>query len=780
MQKTILAAACAPRALVNGLSFGLAIAAALAMPSAFAQTAAADTKPTAKVEGKLETVTVTAERRAENIKDVPISISTLSGESLDIINSSGQDVRALSGRVPSLNIESSFGRAFPRFYLRGYGNTDFRLNASQPVSLVYDDVVQENPILKGFPMFDLDQIEVLRGPQGTLFGRNSPAGVVKFDSVKPRQGQEAYLNFSAARYTTTALEGAVNVPINKDWAMRFSVQAQHRNDWVRNTISTGLTQDFEGYDDNAARLQFLYEPGKDFSALFNIHARDLKGSSRVFRANIIKAGTNDLVNGFDPSKVSIDGKNESRLTTNGASMRLRWALDGYTLHAITGYESLDTFSRGDVDGGYGAVFAPPSGPGTIPFTVETADGIPKHSQFTQEVRLESTGKGPLKWQGGLYYFSEDYTVESFSYDSLARSAQDGYEKIKQKNDAYAVFSALTYAVSPALELRGGLRYTRDKRTFNVEDYNNSGFVPCVLLRKCNIAQLASQGPISASPSNSKVSWDVSGTYALDRDTKLYARVGNGFRAASVQGAGAFNGQSVAQPETSTSFEAGFKADLNDRKARISFGVFKYQIKDQQLTAVGGAGNSNILINAKKTEGQGFEMDLQAYLTPNLLATIGGAYNDTKIKDPNLLIDACGNGCTVRNRIVRPVNPAIGKFAPTVSIDGNPLPQAPKENLNFTLRYSIPTKDGEWYAYTDWVYRSKVNFFLYDSVEFTGKSLTEGGLRLGYVWGNGNYEVAAYSRNITNQIRVVGGIDFNNLTGFINDPRTYGLQFKAKF
>ncbi|MCY7388500.1 MAG: Plug domain-containing protein, partial [Burkholderiales bacterium] len=173
------------------------------MPSAFAQAALADTKTSGKVEGKIETVTVTAERRSENINDVPNSISTLSGEKLDIINSSGQDVRALSGRVPSLNIESSFGRAFPRFYLRGYGNTDFRLNASQPVSLVYDDVVQENPILKGFPMFDIDQIEVLRGPQGTLFGRNSPAGVVKFDSVKPRQQQEAYLTLSAATYRTS-------------------------------------------------------------------------------------------------------------------------------------------------------------------------------------------------------------------------------------------------------------------------------------------------------------------------------------------------------------------------------------------------------------------------------------------------------------------------------------------------------------------------------------------------------------------------------------------------
>ena len=773
MKKKILAVACRP----TSLAYGLSLAAILAAPSAFAQSTT-DGKSAAKLDGKLETITVTAERREENIKDVPISISTLSGENLDIINSGGQDLRGLSGRVPSLNIESSFGRAFPRFYLRGYGNTDFRLNASQPVSLVYDDVVQENPILKGFPMFDLDQIEVLRGPQGTLFGRNSPAGVVKFDSAKPKQQQEAYLNLSVAKYTTTALEGAVNVPMSKEWAMRFSVQAQHRDDLVTNTAS-GPTKELEGYDDNAARLQFLYEPDKNFSALFNVHARDLKGSARLFRANIIKPKTNDFVDGFDINKISIDGKNESKLKTNGGSVRLRWALNDVTLHSITGYESLDTLNRGDIDGGFSAVFAPPSGPGIIPFASETADGIPKHKQFTQELRLESKSKGPMKWQGGLYYFNEDYTVESFSYDSLARNAQDGYLRVRQKNDATALFSAVTFSVSPALDLRGGIRYTRDKKTFNVEDYNASGFAPCIgptigaipVPPKCTLAQLRGLGPLSSSPSDSKVSWDVSATYAVDRDTKFYARIANGFRASSVQGASAFNNQSVAKPETSTSFEAGVKADLLDRKARVSFGVFKYEIKDQQLTAVGGAANANILLNAKKTEGQGFELDLQAYLTNNLLATIGGSYNDTKIKDPTLAVGVCAS-CAVTNR---------QNAAKTLAfIDGNPLPQAPKQNFNFTLRYSMPTKDGEWYAYTDWVMRSKVNFFLYESIEFTGKSLTEGGARVGYIWGNGNYEAAVYGRNITNQVRIVGGIDFNNLTGFVNEPRIFGVQFKAKF
>ena len=127
---------------------------------------------------------------------------TLSGEKLDVLNSGGNDVRFLSGRVPSLNIESSFGRAFPRFYIRGLGNTDFDLNASQPVSLVYDDVVQENPILKGFPVFDLERVEVLRGPQGTLFGRNTPAGVVKFESVTPVAGARR-LRQARLRHATT-------------------------------------------------------------------------------------------------------------------------------------------------------------------------------------------------------------------------------------------------------------------------------------------------------------------------------------------------------------------------------------------------------------------------------------------------------------------------------------------------------------------------------------------------------------------------------------------------
>ena len=748
--------------------------------AASAQTPAPDT-------GQLQTITVTAERRTENVQQVPNSVSVLSSELLDVLNTSGQDVRMLSGRVPSLNIESSFGRAFPRFYIRGYGNTDFRLNASQPVSLIYDDVVQENPILKGFPAFDLARVEVLRGPQGSLFGRNTPAGVVKFESNRPVKGKlEGYGSLSAGTFSTVNLEGALNVPTSSDSALRVSLMSQTRSDWVENTFDAGPTQNLEGYRDSALRLQWLVEPSKDFSALVNVHARDYGGSARLFRANIIKPGSNDLVSGFDERRISIDGKNESEVQNYGGNLRLRWGfMPGLALHSITGYEQVKTFSRGDIDGGFGASFLPPgaSGPGTIPFASETADGMPKHSQWTQELRLESDTKTAFDWQAGVFLFKEDYRVESFSYDSLAANAQDGYQRIRQKNDASAVFGNLSYAVSPALKLRGGLRYTVDKKKLSVEAYEQSGFAPCIGPGlgipgsgplKCTLAQLAGlepDGNLSASPEDKKVSWDLAGSYALSKDINLYARAATGFRGSSIQSAGAFNGKSVAGAENNTSIEAGIKTDLFDRRARLNFGVFSYSVKDLQLTAVGGAANANILLNAKKATGSGFEMDLQALLTNNLLASLGVGYNDTKIEDGGLEVGGCGGGCTMTD----PIGPNGGRL-----VNGNPLPQAPKTTMNFTLRYSQPTPSGEWYVLTDWVYRSKVNFFLYESKEFTGKALTEGGLRVGYVWGNGKYEAALFGRNITNQIRIVGGIDFNNLTGFINEPRTFGAQFKASF
>ncbi|OYT88038.1 MAG: TonB-dependent receptor [Burkholderiales bacterium PBB6] len=743
----------AQRDIAHPLVRALPLAVALAWVPALSQ--AQEAAPTEA--GKLSTVTVTAERRTENIKDVPISVSSLKGEALDVLNASGEDLRMLAGRVPSLNIESSFGRAFPRFYIRGYGNTDFHLNASQPVSLILDDVVQENPVLKGFPIFDTAAVEVLAGPQGTLFGRNTPAGLVKFESVKPGKTFGGYASVSAGTYGTINLEGAVNLPINTDWQARVSAQAQHRDNWVTNASPAGLQTKFlEGYDDNAVRAQLLYGAGTAFSALFNVHARDLDGSARLFRANILKAGTNDFIDGFDPKVVQFDGKNEQQIRTKGANAHLTWKFDGVTLHSITGLETVRSFSRGDVDGGYGAAFLPTGGgPGLIPFPSETADGMSGHSQWTQELRAESAITGPLSWQAGVYLFREKYTIDSSSYDSLGGGALTGVTHTHQRNNAWAVFGSVNYALRPDLTLRGGLRYTHDAKRLSTDPD----------------ASLNTTNGLSADTSDGKVTGDVAATWKLDKDVNLYARVATGVRGSSIQPASAFGPQSSAGPETSTSYEVGVKADLFERRARMTANLFHYDVKNQQLSAVGGNSNVTTLVSAKKASGEGAEFTLEAYLTPNLLLGLNGSLNFTKIKDPDLTVFGCAQ-CTV-------TDPA-GTTAGTFHIDGNSLPQAPRQVANVNLRYGMPTADGELYVYTDWTYRSKINFFLYDSVEFTGKSLTTGGMRVGYIWGNGKYEVAAYGRNITNQVRATGGIDFNNLTAFINEPRMWGAQFKATF
>jgi iron complex outermembrane receptor protein len=631
---------------------------------------------------------------------------------------------------------------------------------------VVDDIVQESPMLKGFPVFDTEQIEVLRGPQGTLFGRNSPAGVIKFDSVRPVFKTEGYLNVGIGNYRAKNAEGAFNLPFSDTVAARVSLQSQNRGDRVHNPRPTG-TRDFEGYHDNAGRIQLLIQPNKQFSALLNVHARDLDNNATLFRANIIKQGSNDLVDGFDYASYPTDGVNEQKLETKGANVRLRWNLDGITLHSITGYESAEFFSRADVDGGYGAVYAPPMGPGYIPFVVETADLLPNHRQLTQEFRVESNNDGPLQWIGGLFYFNEDIRIDSISYDSLAQNNPRNpfYATQDQSTTSWAAFGSLNYTVSDKLKLRGGLRYTSDSKDFSARRI-----------------EATTAGPHIISNDSNNVSWDLSGTYALDKDTNLFARIATGYRAPSMQGRlfGLADRPSFADAEKVLSYEAGIKQEMFDRRARVSASVFQYRVKDKQLTAGSGVINMNQLINADKVTGQGVELDFQAVLSDSLRMSFGGSYNDTEIKDASLFVQQCGNFANTGGRAGCTVTDPVGPFAGTVRIDGNPLPRAPKWQANFTLSYSVPLANGEFYAYTDWAYRTTYNMFLYEAKEYKARSLFEGGLRAGYKWNDGKYEVAAFARNITDRVQVVGAIDFANLTGILNEPRTLGAQFKVNF
>ena len=733
------------RTLAMASTSAIAITVLATFPSiAFAQSTPSASQPQAG----LETVIVTARKREESSQDVPVSLTTVRGDALTTLTSGGADMNAFSGRVPSLIVESSFGRTFPRFYLRGLGNSDFDLNASQPVSLIYDEVVYENPVLKGFPVFDVERIEVLRGPQGTLFGRNTPAGIVKFDSVKPSETFGGYVRAGVRSFGGRDVEGAVGGALTDGISFRVSGLYTAQDDWITNTGPLA-DKNLGAFEDAAIRAQVRFRPNDQLDALINVHARELTGTSQIFRANVITKGRRGLNANFKADRVNYDqGEgNNQELSTQGITARVSYDFGTVTLTSITGYETLEFYGRGDIDGGVAGV-----GPGFIPFSADTADGIDDHSQFSQELRLASNGNGNFGWQVGAYYFQEDLSIFSLGFFSPTGVFTDARQV--QDTESWAIFGSVNFKPMDKLAITAGLRYSDDDKRLTAR------------------GGIATIGPVTRSVSDGALSWDLSATYDATETANLYARAARGYRAPSIQGRILFGtAVTVAQSEFVTSFEAGVKLFTADRRLRADFSVFNMTIEDQQFTAIGGAGNFNQLLNAKEGLASGFEAEGQWLPTDNLSFATSLSYNKTRINDASLAVGACGAPCTV-------LNPIVGGNA---LINGNPFPNAPAWIGNFSAKYTLPlANDNEFFILTDWAYKGKTNFTLYKSIEFSEGGYWEGGLRTGVTFGGGQYEVAAYGRNIMNEERLVGGIDFNNLTGFVNAPRIIGLEGKAKF
>ncbi|WP_086619501.1 TonB-dependent receptor [Erythrobacter tepidarius] len=729
----------------------LAAACTLAAPAAAQQGA-----PAASDSGQLDTIIVTANRRQENLQDVAVSAEILDQGRVDVIFSAAGDVTALAGSVPGLNIESSNGRVAPRFYIRGLGNTDFDLAASQPVSVLLDDVVLENVTLKSFPIFDVARVEVLRGPQGTLFGRNTPAGIVKVDSIKPSHETDVRASFSFASLDTITLNGAVGGSLVEDvLAFRLATQFQRRGDWIDNGF-TNQRNALGGFTDFAIRGQLLLTPTERLSMNASVNFRDLDGSSTFFRANVLGPttarpnNTNQLNDNYDRGTVFYDGGggNKANYQQFGLTLTTAYEFDFATLTSIGSYWTSEGSSRGDIDGGFGASFLPVMGPGFIPFPADTQDSIDLE-QYTHEIRLASNSEGPLGWQIGGFYFESDFDVTTVGFNFPPPVT------VNHTNDAWALFGQLSYQLNDMLKLTGGLRYTDDEKDFFVR----SGAAP---------------QPVSVG--DSQLNWDIALFADVSDDVSVYAKIANAFRAPTIQGRDVafFSAPSVAQSENITSYEVGFKSELADRTIRLNGALFYYTVEDPQFTAVGGAGNLVQLINANKGEAYGFELDSAFQITPNFLVTLGLAYNHTEIQDDTLAVGICAQ-CTVTDptRVIGGSTRAL--------IDGNPFPNAPEWSGDFTARYAIPVGDsGEFFIFTDWTYLGQTNFLLYTSEEFNADSRIEGGLRIGYSGGNGEWEVAAFARNITNEDNVLGVVDFNNNTAFVNDPRVIGVSFGVKY
>lgn len=705
-------------------------------------------------------IVVTAQRREERVLDVPIAVSVLNGATTTTLAQGGADILSLAGRVPSLYVESSNGRYAPRFYIRGLGNVDFDFNASQPVSVVLDDVVLENVFLKGFPLFDLDRTEILKGPQGTLFGRNTPAGVVKMDTVKPGNTARGTASLTVGELGSVRGEMGVTVPASDTLSIRLSGLVNRRSDWVDNAYDppfAGAGNDLGGFDDIAGRVHVLWKPDSRLSVLATLQGRRLDGTGTLNRANVLTTGSNRLNDRYRRDRVYYDGglNNPQKQNTASQALHVDYDLGGATLTAIVSAYQGGSAGRGDIDGG---VLGNTVGSGRVPFRSETGTLSSDLDQQTYELRAASNGDGRFGWQFGGFYWHEKFTLISGSFDGTGGLVPVIISELRQKSDSWSAFGQLRYDVTDALRLTGGARWTRDERHLDAVRTKGATFAT------------------SRDVSDGQPSWDVSALYRVDPSVSLFGRVARGYRGPSIQGRIATsNIVTTANSETVMSYEAGIKTASRDGRYRADLTGYIYRIDDPQFTAIGGQGNFNQLINARRGIGRGVEFEASASPVKGLSFSGGVSYNFTRISDPALLVAFCGAPCTVRDPIV-----TIGTTR-RAAINGNPFPQAPRWLFNANASYTHMLGGGdELYVQTDWVGQSDYDLFLYDSVEFHVGTNIEGGVRAGWRSADRQLDLFAFARNVTNASNVIGAIDFNNLTAFVNEPRVVGVGTTLRF
>jgi iron complex outermembrane receptor protein len=779
------------RTLILGvLSLGASALPGIALAQTAASSAAADAGTTASAATN-ETdaggdIVVTAQRRQERLTDVPLSVGVVRGDDVRTFTAGGDDtLLALSGRVPGLYAESTTGRIFPRFYIRGLGNIDFYLGASQPVSIIQDDVVLEHVVLKSNPVFDVAQVEVLRGPQGSLFGRNTTAGIIKFDTARPTQTLDGQASLSVGSYKTVTMDAGVGGPIVADKiAVRVSALVQHREDYVDNTYrgssfdntQTPMKDAMGGFDDRNARLQVLFTPTETLSVLLSGHYRDYEGTSTLFLRGALTKGSNDP--NASRKSVAFDEaqNNPQAYKTKGASAHVTWDLGPAALTSITAYETTKGYSRGDTDGGAATNFpfnGAPNGYGQSQGQIRDLD------QWTQELRLASTGDTAFKWQVGGFYFDSRDTTDFYqrrfflttptSATNPNSNNPNNWVRLHNVNTSWAVFGQASYKIGEKFTITAGGRYTDDEKKTRLLKTANT-ITNAVTYTGRRFVKLEDKKP----------SWDVSALYQATPDLSVYARIARGFRGPTIQGRSAVFGSdfTTADSETITSYEAGFKSQLLDNTLRFNASAFYWTLKDIQLNGNDSNGNG-VLFNADKAEAYGLEAELEYRPVENLSLSLGGSLLHTEIKDNRVYAQACSlNGvlvCTVNDPLItRGTGTGTTYFA---QINGNPLPNAPKYTFNATARYDIPVGDtSKFFIATDWNVQGYTNLVLYKTDEFYAKGNFEGGLKIGY--NTGDYEIAAFARNITNEKNLKGVIE-NYMAAVYNEPRIIGVSFSGK-
>lgn len=649
-----------------------------------------------------ETVVVTAQKREESAQSVPLAIAVVSGD--DIIDKgiySSNDIQRL---VPGLSGQQS-GFSRPRWFIRGIGSNDPSLTTESPLGIYRDEVFTALTSLQSFAIYDLERVEVLRGPQGTLWGKNTTAGAINFISKKPSFESDGYLRLTAGDWGAKSAQGAAGGAINEQVAGRVSLFHQEYDGYAKN-LYTG--EDGPSFKQDAIRLQLLGNVTENLTAQLNVHFGKTEPNGGYSYTVNSEAGGADRY-GFTPSygahpKAGDDfyaGESTSSTDEFGNLLKLDWQLGDYTLTSISAYDEADGQTRGNSG-------SPPTYTGARDITSSWGDN--NSWQISQEVRLLSPREDRLSWIAGLHYFRYRFNTDSASA-TFAPTPRKTYSRtwLSQDAESYAAFGSLKFKVTDKFAINTGLRWTDEKKDINIHTVRSNGANFNNISSWWNVNSLSTplsyNQDLSDSGSWSELTGDITPEYQLTDDVLLYFRFARGYRS------GGFNssipvltaGQIAAgvqpyipsvEPEYLNDYEFGIKSNWLDNTLLANATVFYYDHKDIQLNVqapnplnLQNPPTGSFSQNAAKGEVKGLELELQWRPLDNF--KIGGSLNvtDAKYKDFNPVLSVSG-------------------VTQTIDRSGNEYFRTPKYLANLDLEYRYPlTNAGTIVLSTDWVYRS---------------------------------------------------------------------------
>lgn len=704
----------------------------------------------AQAQMQIEEIVVTAQKRAENIQDVPISVSAVSStraEELGLYNSEG-----LTHAVPGLTV--SHNGTAPAFYLRGIGSAASQSGQESAIATFVDGVYQPGFNASLFSLNSIERIEVLKGPQGTLFGRNATGGALNVVTRDPSFETAVTAELGYGNHETKEgnfyATGGLTDKIAGDLALYHSEMGEGFGE----NLTTG--GDSKLRKDRAYRGKLLIDVTEDTRVVLSAGTSKNWGNSGMsYRpgptAIPLLNSSPGLPAGADFWDIISDNDPNQYIETTNTYARVVHDFDGATLTSITAYNEIDIFQDGDLD--------------TSPVNLVDYDSIDKNKQFTQELQLSSAADSEIKWILGLFYMDAEAKYDPLHIFGPVLGLQApgllGTNAFAaQDTTSTAAFGQVTYPVSEKIDFTLGLRYTRDERDFDG-----------VTLLDFGAFEVPAAPAVKDSIEQKEPTWRLALDYKFTDDVMAFVSYNRGFKSGSYNTTAPYD--PPVEPETLDAYEIGLKSTLFDNRLRLNMAAFFYDYTDIQLAKITGAAQT--ILNAAEAEVYGFDMDIDAVVTENFSINGGLSLLDAEYTkfdgapiinpNPNFPFGTVEVNCAL--------NPSV------CDVSGNSMIRTPDMTYNLGMLYTMPVAAGELALAASYSYNDGFFFEVDNRLEQDSYGIFNAQLK--WTSPGDQYYVRLYGRNLTDEEYYAQsqGIFTADLVTAA-DGRTYGLAVGVQF